>query len=88
MVMLRLGGRLQSPCKGRECECVNADVPGGGNRMCKGLEAWCVGLTEGRVCCERGGWGTGETEKGKPTPTGSSKPVRNLDFLSRAMGSH
>lgn len=56
--------------------------------MCKGLGAWCVGLTEGRVCCERGGWGIGETEKGKPTPTGSSKPVRNLDFLSRAMGSH
>lgn len=48
--------------------------------MCKGLGAWCVGLTEGRVCCERGGWGIGETEKGKPTPTGSSKPVRNLDF--------
>lgn len=35
-----------SPCKG--CGCVNADVPGGGNRMCKGLEAWCVGLTEGK----------------------------------------
>lgn len=43
------------------------------------------GHNGGKVCCKRGELGIGEIEKSKPTPTGSSKPVRNLDFLSRAM---